>query len=78
LADGVLHLNVHGFVGQEIVIEATTDLRTWVPIQSHTFTAQVWKFIDADAGNFARRFYRAVLVPRGQAGRRLDAAQARS
>ena len=69
LKDGVLRLNVHGFPGQEIVIEATTDLHSWVPIQSHTFTGQVWEFVDAEAGNFQKRFYRAVLAPHSKTAR---------
>ena len=63
LSGGVFHCDVHGFPGQQVTIQASSDLLTWVPLQTHLFTGAVWEFVDADAGNFSRRFYRAALVP---------------
>ena len=62
LSSGVMRFNVYGFPGQEVTIMASTDLISWLPLQTHTFTGTVWEFVDANAGNFARRFYRAALV----------------
>lgn len=62
LHGGVMFFNVHGFPGQVVTVEASTDLANWVPLQSYTFTGTVWPFMDANAGNFASRFYRAALV----------------
>ena len=39
---------------------ATTLDRVFV---TDAFTGTIWEFVDADAGNFARRFYRAILTP---------------
>ena len=58
-----LRFNVLAFPGQNVTVLATTDFIDWVPLQTHTFTGTVWKFIDADAGKFTRRFYRAALTP---------------
>ena len=62
-SDGVMSFNVSGFPGQEVSVEASNDLVTWIPLQNHIFTGTIWKFVDADAGNFSRRFYRATLIP---------------
>ena len=63
LTGGTLRFDVHGFPGQNVTVEATTDFTAWVPMQSHTFTGTVWEFADVEAGKFPQRFYRAVLQP---------------
>ena len=63
LSGGSMRFNVLAFPGQNITILASTDFFVWVPLQTHTFTGTVWEFVDADAGTFTRRFYRAVLTP---------------
>jgi hypothetical protein len=60
---GVFRFNVHAFPGQEVTVQASGDLINWTPLQTHTFTGTIWEFVDADAGNFAKRFYRAMLAP---------------
>ena len=63
LDGGVMHFNVYGFPGQEVNVMESSDLVNWFTLQTHTFTGTVWEFVDADAGNFTKRFYRAVLAP---------------
>jgi hypothetical protein len=63
LSGGVLRFNVHAFPGQQVTVTASSDLVNWLPLQTHTFTGTVWEFVDTDAGNFAKRFYRAALAP---------------
>lgn len=58
-----LHFHVLGFPGQTVTVFASTDLFTWTPLQTHTFSGALWEFADTDAGNFSRRFYRAALAP---------------
>ncbi len=58
-----LRFNVLASPGQEVVVEATTDLITWIPLQTRVFVTAVWEFLDADTASFPRRFYRPVLVP---------------
>ena len=62
LSSGVMHFNVHGFPGQQVNVEASSDLISWAPLQTHTFTGTVWEFTDPNAGNFSKRFYRAALA----------------
>ncbi len=58
--NGVVRFDVHAAPGQAVTVEATTDFLTWTPLQTHAFTGKVWEFVDADAAQFERRFYRAV------------------
>jgi hypothetical protein len=58
---GIMHFDVHAFPGQEVTVMASSDLVNWAPLQTHTFTGTVWEFMDANAGDFARRFYQAML-----------------
>jgi hypothetical protein len=63
LSDGVMHFDVYAFPGQEVTVMASIDLVNWVPLQTYTFTGTIWEFMDSDAGNFDKRFYKAVLAP---------------
>ena len=66
---GVMRFDVYAFTGQEITIMASNDLVNWSPLETHTFTGTVWEFVDATAGKFDKRFYRAVLAsPNGRDG----------
>ncbi|MGI9172158.1 MAG: hypothetical protein ACR2F0_02470 [Chthoniobacterales bacterium] len=58
-----LHFTVIGFPGQQVTVQATTDFATWTPLQTHTFTGTTWDFVDPNAGQYSKRFYRAVLAP---------------
>jgi hypothetical protein len=50
---------VSGDAGSQYVVQATTDLANWLPVQTNypPFTV-----VDTNAGACAQRFYRAVLV----------------
>lgn len=63
LSAGALRFDVHGFPGQQVTVMASSDLTGWISLQTHTFSGTVWEFTDADAGDFPRRFYQAVLAP---------------
>ena len=63
MTNGVLRFNVLAYPGQNVAVKATTDFVDWIPVQTHSFTGTTWEFIDADAGTFPKRFYRAVLIP---------------
>jgi uncharacterized delta-60 repeat protein len=62
-----LHTNGFGFnvgcmPGQAVVIEASTNLVDWVPIQTNLVTSEgIFFFVDRDTGNYPSRFYRARL-----------------
>jgi hypothetical protein len=45
------------------VIEASTDLQTWVPLSVVSVGAGTVEFGDPDASAFGQRFYRARPAP---------------
>ena len=66
-ADGRYSLTVAGAPGYEpavsgtsFVIEASTDLVNWVPVETNTVP---FTFVDPSAGQYGRRFYRVVSFP---------------
>jgi len=52
--------NSPGAVAKKIVVEASTDLVHWSPLQTNTAP---FTFVDANANRFSQRFYRAVPAP---------------
>ena len=55
-------LNLATRRGRTHVLEASTDLLTWLPLRTNTATGLTLEFEDADAQNHSRRFYRARTV----------------
>jgi uncharacterized delta-60 repeat protein len=54
--------NTRALFGQVVVIEASTNLSVWLPIQTNLVTAAgLFFFADADWVRFPHRFYRAQL-----------------
>jgi hypothetical protein len=41
----------------------SSNLETWIVLQTNTLVGAIWNFIDPDATNLARRFYRVKLAP---------------
>jgi uncharacterized delta-60 repeat protein len=70
LNDGNCSLSTNGFgfnVGcmpnQSVVIEVSSNLVDWVPVQTNVVTsAGIIVFLDPEAGSFRQRFYRVVPV----------------
>jgi hypothetical protein len=62
-ANNRFQFNVSGFTGQNVVVQASADLRAWSPLMTNTLTGSDWAFIDSQTGNNPKRFYRAVLLP---------------
>jgi len=56
-----MSLALNGPVGSNYVIEASSNLVNWTPIQSFTLTNSPCNFRDAPATNSPDRFYRAML-----------------
>jgi hypothetical protein len=46
--------------GQEVVVEASTNLVDWTPILTNTAAIGPLYFHDPDMTHFTKRFYRAV------------------
>jgi len=43
-----------------VVLEVSTNLLDWLPLQSNILSAAPFHFTDPDTTNFTQRFYRAV------------------
>ena len=58
------HLQLVGGPGQTCLIQTSSDLVKWLPIATN-FSAPngFLDYTDVAAGNFQRRFYRAVITP---------------
>jgi len=62
-ASGQFRFSAAGPAGQMVVIEASTDLRTWTPLQTNTLGAAPRSFSDPQAALFPTRFYRLRSGP---------------
>lgn len=58
-ANGQFGFNVSGVAGTQYVVLASTNLITWVPVQTNTAP---FAFTDTNPGRFAQRFYRSVAL----------------
>jgi len=61
--NGVLGFNVIGPSGSNVVIQASSDLHTWVPLQTNLLGSGPLHFSDTQSPTNRRRFYRAQLSP---------------
>ena len=55
-----LAFTVNGVAGYQYVVEASTDMVNWVPLETNTAP---FSFSDPNAGRFDHRFYRSVYLP---------------
>jgi hypothetical protein len=60
LPNGQFAFTINSPAGQIIQIAAGTNLVSWSPLATFTNTTGTNQFIDANATNFARQFYRAL------------------
>jgi hypothetical protein len=61
--NGVFGFDVSGPPGSNVVIQASTDLQTWIPLQTNLLGSGPLHFSDAQAPANVQRFYRAQLSP---------------
>lgn len=59
-ANGQYAMTVAGVTGYKYVVEASSDLVHWTPVQTNTAP---FVFVDANASQFPQRFYRSVYAP---------------
>ena len=62
-ANGVFGFNLIGPSGSNVVIQASTDLQTWIPLQTNLLGSGLLYFSDAQSPANVHRFYRAQLLP---------------
>jgi hypothetical protein len=61
--NGVFGFNVIGPSGSNVVIQASTDLQTWIPLQTNLLGSGPLYFSDPQSTTNVQRFYRAQLSP---------------
>jgi len=61
--NGVFGFNVIGPSGSNVVIQASTDLQTWIPLQTNLLGSGPLYFSDSQSTTNTQRFYRAQLSP---------------
>ena len=61
--NGVFGFDVTGPSGSNVVIQASTDLHTWIPLQTNLLGSGPLYFSDSQSPANPRRFYRAQLAP---------------
>lgn len=59
-ASGQFALTVSGVSGYQYAVQASTDMVHWVSLQTNTAP---FTFVDTNASQFSRRFYRSVSLP---------------
>jgi hypothetical protein len=58
--DGQFALNISGVPDYRYVVEASTNLMNWTPVQTNTAP---FVFVDSDASRFSQRYYRTYCLP---------------
>jgi len=48
---------------QTVVVQGSTNLLNWVPLQTNLLEAPLQYFSDSSAHNFKQQFYRVLLLP---------------
>jgi uncharacterized delta-60 repeat protein len=66
---GQFQLTITGRPGARVLVEASTNLTDWIPLDEVTTAAFPIVFIDADAAQFRHRFYRVREAASGGAER---------
>jgi len=57
---GQYALSVEGTAGLKYVVQASTNLVDWVPVQTNTAP---FTFVDVNAGKYRQRYYRSIYTP---------------
>jgi hypothetical protein len=61
LTTGGFKINLSGPSGSNYVIQASTDLKNWIPIFTNNAPTGSLSYTDADAVNLSFRYYRAKI-----------------
>ena len=59
--DGRFRLSLSGAVGQKVIIQGSTNLTSWIPISTNSFSTTNLVTVDIEAASYKARFYRAML-----------------
>ena len=60
--DGRFQLSLSGAIGQKVIIQGSTNLTSWIPISTNSFSTTNLVMVDIEAPSYKARFYRAMLA----------------
>jgi hypothetical protein len=63
LTGSQLVIGVNGVGGENIVLQSSTDLRTWQPLATNTLAGGGWNYTNSLPSNPGGQFYRVLLSP---------------
>ena len=63
VTDGMFGFDVSGPSGSNVVIQSSTNLQTWIPLQTNLLGSGLFYFSDSQPPTNRARFYRAALLP---------------
>jgi hypothetical protein len=61
--NGTFGFNVYSPPESNVVIQGSSDLRAWVPLQTNTVSNGLLHYSDPQSAAVPHRFYRALLLP---------------
>jgi uncharacterized repeat protein (TIGR03806 family) len=62
-SNGTFRVSINGPTNQTYVLQASSDLVNWVPINTNVPPSTPFTVSDPNASSFPRRFYRTILMP---------------
>jgi len=62
-ATNAFGFSVGGLIGQAVVVETSTNLLNWRPLQTKSLDAPLFYFSDPASSNVSASFYRVRLLP---------------
>ncbi|PYM09974.1 MAG: hypothetical protein DME18_17130, partial [Verrucomicrobia bacterium] len=63
LANGQFHLTLRADAGINYTLQASTNLKSWIPLTNVKAPGAEFELVDGDTALFPYRFYRVVVGP---------------
>jgi uncharacterized repeat protein (TIGR03806 family) len=63
ITNGVFGMTMSGTPGKTYILQGSTNLFNWIPVNTNVPTSSPFSLVDPTAGNFRYRFYRAEQLP---------------